>query len=216
MSNAVPRAERWFNGPVRSIRAVVALLAVCVMLAAVAPSAGAHAELVSSCPGNGEFISELPTIRFTFDGPLIVSEDDPAFITIERPSGGPVPELGPVRLVGVNALVAEVLEPIRDGTSARFQRYDWSTGRLGEWAEVRPASTVIVEGVYVSRGELRALFDLVVWVETSTDTRALRQAQRDDSPSWVDRWDAAERHYIERFEPASRADLVVRGEPGCT
>ncbi len=116
MSNAVPRAERWFNGPVRSIRAVVALLAGCVMLVTLAPNAGAHADLVSSCPGNGEFISELPTIRFTFDSPLIVTEDDPAFITIERPSGGPVPELGPVQLIGVNALVAEVLEPIRDGS----------------------------------------------------------------------------------------------------
>jgi len=108
----------------------------------------------------------------------------------------------------------EVLEPIREGTSARFQRYDWSTGKLGEWAEARAASVVILEGVYASRPELRVLFDLVVWVETSTATRAQRQATREDTPQWVDRWDAAERHYTARFAPATLADLVVGGEAG--
>jgi methionine-rich copper-binding protein CopC len=99
-----------------SVRAVVALLVGFVVLASATPGAGAHAELVSSCPGNGEFMSELPTIRFTFDSPLIVSDEEPAAITIERPSGGPIPALGPVELIGVNALVAPVLEPIRDGS----------------------------------------------------------------------------------------------------
>lgn len=108
----------------------------------------------------------------------------------------------------------EVLEPIREGKPARFQRYDWSTGKLGEWAEARAAPVVILEGVYASRPELRVLFDLVVWVETSTATRASRQAERDDTPEWVDRWDAAEHHYIDRFAPATLADLVVGGETG--
>lgn len=108
----------------------------------------------------------------------------------------------------------QVLEPLRAGRTASYQRYDWSTGQLGEWAEVGAVSTVVIEGVYVSRAELRSQFDLVVWVETSAATRARRQAKRDDTPSWVDRWDAAERHYIDRYAPAALADLVVPGEPG--
>jgi len=95
-----------------------------------------------------------------------------------------------------------------------LQSYEWSTGKVGEGTEAPAAPGGILEGVYASRPELRVLFDLVAWVETSTATRASRQAKRDDTPEWVDRWDAAERHYIDRFAPATLADLVVGGETG--
>lgn len=109
-------------------------------------------------------------------------------------------------------LLREVLTPLRRGATARFRRYDWSTGRLGRWAEARPASVVIVEGVYVMRPELRPEFDLTIWVETRPEVRTLRQSQRDDTPEWVARWDRAERLYVARFRPPASADLVVSGD----
>lgn len=106
----------------------------------------------------------------------------------------------------------EVLEPLRAGQVARFQRYDWSAGELGEWAEARPARVVVAEGVYMSRPEIRDLFDLAVWVDTSADTRANRQSLRDGFPEWVARWNAAERYYVEQHRPAGNADLVCAGQ----
>ncbi len=106
----------------------------------------------------------------------------------------------------------QVLDPLRAAEPARFQRYDWPTGQLGEWAEARPTPVVIVEGVYISRPQLRDVFDLVVWVDTSVDARAVRQSLGDDPPEWVARWDAAERYYIDHHQPAGTADLVVSGE----
>ena len=108
----------------------------------------------------------------------------------------------------------EVLVPLREGRPARYQRYDWSTGELGSWAVVESTRIVIVEGVYVSRPELRQLFDLVIWVEAPANTRFARQAQRDDSPAWVDRWDRAEQFFVRTHDPAGTADLVVTGGRG--
>lgn len=105
----------------------------------------------------------------------------------------------------------EVLEPLRAGRTARFQRYDWRTGQLGGWAEFRPAPVVVAEGVYMSRPEFHDIFDLVVWVDTSPDTRAVRQSLRDDPAEWVARWDAAERYYVDHHGPMDKADLVVHG-----
>ncbi len=106
----------------------------------------------------------------------------------------------------------QVLDPLRAGKPARFQRYDWSTGQLGRWVEARPAPVVIAEGVYISRPQLRDIFDVVVWVDASADARAVRQSLRDDSPEWVARWGAAERHYVAHHQPASTANLIVSGE----
>ncbi len=108
-------------------------------------------------------------------------------------------------------LLRYVLRPLRAGDTARFQRYNWATGQLGEWVEARPATVVIVEGVYVSRPELRSVFDLTVWVDTLPEVRAVRQTQRDDSAEWVDRWDRAERYYVAHLHPRQAADLTVLG-----
>lgn len=106
-------------------------------------------------------------------------------------------------------LLSEAILPLRQGRSARFQRYDWSSGGLGEWATIEAREIVVVEGVYVSRPELRELFDLKIWVETPADIRAARQRTRNDSPAWVERWDRAEQFYVTEFSPAGSADLVV-------
>lgn len=53
----------------------------------------------------------------------------------------------------------EVIEPLRRDERARFRRYDWSSGRLGELAIIEPAPVVLAEGVYMTRPELRDLFE---------------------------------------------------------
>lgn len=108
-------------------------------------------------------------------------------------------------------LRSAALEPLRAGEAASYARYDWSTGTLGAIVTVPASTIVIAEGVYMSRPELRDLFDVTVFVDTAQPVRDSRQAARGDSSAWIDRWHAAEDHYVASFDPAARADVVVSG-----
>jgi uridine kinase len=110
-------------------------------------------------------------------------------------------------------LEAQVLGPLRSGMKARYQRYDWDTNELGDWTTVDPVGLIIVEGCYCARPELRNYYDAIVFVVTSPVERERRQYLRNDaSDDWLGRWDAAERYYLDRFDPESYADLVLPGQ----
>jgi uridine kinase len=110
-------------------------------------------------------------------------------------------------------LRSDVLHPLRAGLPARFQTYDWLENRLDRWTEIAPVGLIIVEGCYSARPELRSCYDASVYVDASSAARARRQKHRNDADlAWLDRWDAAERHYLERYFPPESADLIVRGD----
>ena len=103
------------HGGMTRARAMVGLLMLVLALGVRLPDAAAHVVLIDSCPGVDERISDLPTVRFTFDGPLIVDDQTPAFMELRDSDGAEAVPLGPVQLVGVNALVAQVLGPVAPG-----------------------------------------------------------------------------------------------------
>jgi len=107
-------------------------------------------------------------------------------------------------------LAAEVLESLTDRRRARYQVYNWITGALGDYKEMAPHGTILVEGVYSVRPELRRYYDACLLVETPQRAREERQERRADaSEAWLGRWEAAERYYLERY---SYADLIVQTE----
>jgi uridine kinase len=109
-------------------------------------------------------------------------------------------------------LEAQVLHPLSHGRVARYQRYDWLTNQLAEWTTVQPDGLVIVEGCYAARPELRPYFQVIVFVTTPAIRRRQRQQARADAPAeWLERWDAAERYYMEHIRPHAYADLMVAG-----
>ena len=78
--------------------------------------------------------------------------------------------------------------------------------------KVPAAAVLILEGLFVSRVELQPLIDRSVLVETPAAVRRRRQAERADaSPEWLERWDAAERHFFRHIRPPATFDLVVHG-----
>ncbi|MER5762709.1 uridine kinase [Streptomyces sp. NPDC002082] len=106
----------------------------------------------------------------------------------------------------------QVLIPLRADRAARYQLYDWSTGRLGAWREVAAGIVVIVEGVYSARPELTPHYDLTAYVDTPRDVCLQRvRARGENSEEWILRWRAAEDHYLRTTWPRTRADLLVRG-----
>ena len=110
-------------------------------------------------------------------------------------------------------LEAQVLHPLVAGHPARYQRYDWSTNDLAEWSTVLPTGLVIIEGCYAARPELRGYYQAIVVVVAPEATRQQRQRLRADATQeWLDRWDAAERYYIDHTALLTDADLIVPGE----
>lgn len=104
------------------------------------------------------------------------------------------------------------LAPLRAGTRASYQRLDWITGMLAEVVEVEHNPIIVVEGVYSSRPELRAMLDLAIFIETPREIRRARMIARgQNSTDWIGRWMAAEDWYLENIRPHEKADLVVAG-----
>lgn len=105
-----------------------------------------------------------------------------------------------------------MLTPLRAGWTARYQRYDWTTGHLAAWSEINPGATVIVEGVYSARPELTCYYHLTAYVDTPREICLERTRGRgENSEEWIRRWRAAEDFYVRTTQPHTRVQLVVPG-----
>lgn len=110
-------------------------------------------------------------------------------------------------------LAAQVLEPLATGQQSRYQQYEWTTNQLGAWVTLPTTGIMLIEGCYAARPELKAYYDLIVFVETSAAQRFQRQQGRADAtPAWLARWEAAEQFYLAHAQPQHYADFVITGE----
>ena len=75
-------------------------------------------------------------------------------------------------------LRAQVLLPLGQDQPGWYQRYDWDHDRLAEWHTVPIGGTVIVEGVYSTRNELAAWYDVTIWLECPPEIRLARGIAR--------------------------------------
>lgn len=147
------------------------------------------------------------------DGSVVVHVDDFYRPMPDREREQLDAEQGYHRYFDWGRLRDQVLVPLRDqGRAARYQRYDWTTGRLGAWCEIAPGGVVIVEGVYAARPELVPYYHFTVYVDTPRSTCLQRVRARGENPEeWIRRWRDAEDHYLRTTWPQTRATLLVRG-----
>jgi uridine kinase len=164
-------------------------------------------------PGGSGKTSLARAVAEWLDGAPVIHGDD-----FYRPMPDPErerldAEAGYLRYFDGERLRAQVLAPLRSGTAACYQRYDWATNRLGvDWHEVAAGEFVIVEGVYTARPELASYYHLTTYVDTPREICLQRQRARGENPEdWIRRWRAAEDHYLRTTRPQTRVDLVVRG-----
>lgn len=109
-------------------------------------------------------------------------------------------------------LRADVLIPLCAGKHAVYRKYNWQANELGESASVGANGFIVVEGCYSARPELKDYYDAIVIVKAPEERRMKVQTQRGDDWGWVERWDAAERYYMEQISPESYATLVWLNE----
>jgi uridine kinase len=108
----------------------------------------------------------------------------------------------------------QVLEPLRQGTNGRYQRYDWNRDTLAEWHDVPLESVVLVEGTYSTRRELASFYDYRIFVDCPREVRLARGLQRDGEGArhlWENEWMPAEELYVEKHSPFRTADLRIDG-----
>lgn len=92
------------------------LIVLAVLVAVLAPTApaGAHADLVSACPGPGDRLQEVTSIEMIFGEPLL--DDGLARIDLLDLAGERFFEVGPVQFSEDRFTVSvEVLEPLEPG-----------------------------------------------------------------------------------------------------
>ena len=112
-------------------------------------------------------------------------------------------------------LEQQVLAPLARSEDARYQRYDWTHDRFSNWVMVRARGSVVVEGVYSLRTELRSYASVSIWVDTSRDVRLARGLERDGEaarPRWIDEWMPAEDAYVSALEAERHRDAGHRRE----
>ena len=108
----------------------------------------------------------------------------------------------------------QVLDPLRAGRAARYQRWEWNRDEPAEWHDIRAGVPVVVEGVSSTRRELDVPWALQVWVDAPREVRLRRAVERDGEAMlahWLDVWMPLEQAYIDRERPERRVDLVVQG-----
>jgi len=108
----------------------------------------------------------------------------------------------------------QVLAPLRMGTAARYDRYDWRQDAFDGVGEAGPEGVVIVEGIYSSRREIADLYDLRIWVECPRELRLRRGIRRDGEGArgiWENDWMPSEDLYVEAQRPREQAHIVVDG-----
>ena len=112
------------------------------------------------------------------------------------------------------ALVEEhLIEPLRAGRPACYQRYDWDTGALAEWHTVEPADLLILEGVGSGASAYHSSITSLVWVEAPRALRLARGLARDGDrlrAEWL-RWMDAEDALFAAEHTKERSDVIVDG-----
>jgi uridine kinase len=109
--------------------------------------------------------------------------------------------------------VASVLEPLRAGRPARYQRWDLVADVGRDWVEVAPGGPIVVEGVSATDDRVSVPWDVTLWLDVPAAVRSERIARRDPDPAlqelWRTDWWPSEQAYAAAQQPWARVDAVV-------
>jgi uridine kinase len=111
-----------------------------------------------------------------------------------------------------NRFVDQVLEPLRDGRPAHYQRWDFDRNVGAEWLDVPVGVPVVVEGVSSTDVRLGIPWDVTLWVEVAYEVRLARALERDGPERmdrWLTDWMPSEQAYTAAQRPQKRVDAIV-------
>ncbi len=168
---------------------------------------------IDGCGGSGKstFANELSDSLFSAP---IVRMDDFYKLSQERSHDTASHSIG--WQFDWRRLENEVLKPLTQKGSAKYQRYNWNSDCLTEIQTIQPESPIIVEGIYTLRPELLLYYNLHLWIECSKEIRLQRGIERDGEQArlqWEDDWMKEEDRYVSTCSPYLHAEIIVDGMP---
>jgi uridine kinase len=144
-------------------------------------------------------------------GAVVVYLDD--FVRPEAEWRGVATPAFPFPYIRYDAFLAAVAA-LAQGQTARYRRYDWTTGQVAEtWREVRSEGLVVIEGVSALHPTLAPLYDMRFWVESdgaTTLAASLARGVGDWEREWRELFTPSVALYLET-DPWRRANHVVAG-----
>ena len=116
-------------------------------------------------------------------------------------------------------MITGVLEPLRAGCPVAYRPPGWDRDVREGRIDLNPdASTVIIEGVGVSRRTLEPLIDVAIWVQSDfveakrrgmlRDMAELHRQEAEAERLW-DEWEAEEVPFLREDRPWQRAHFIV-------
>jgi uridine kinase len=116
-------------------------------------------------------------------------------------------------------LLVQHLQRLKNGQAIELPVYDFKTHtRTSQTVLIMPQPVIIVEGILIfAEPQLRALFDVKIFVDTDADTRFIRRLQRDiaergrTSDSVIQQYlNTVRPMHLEFVEPSKRyADVII-------
>jgi len=106
----------------------------------------------------------------------------------------------------------EILQPLAQGKSVQFRRFDCATQRLGQEQTVTPGRLTVIEGAYSVHPAFGRYYDLAVFLNIDPDLQKKRILVR-NTPAFAgrffDEWIPLENRYFEATGIRERCDLVL-------
>lgn len=159
--------------------------------------------------------STLASALATETGAAVIQTDDFYRVMDEGQRAELDPEEGYRQYIHWERLRDQVLEPLRSDSPAIYRRYEWTSGKLGDWRQVDPRGTIIIEGVYTCRPELLSFYDVTIFLRASRELCLSRLRNRGENPEiWIQRWAAAEDWYLENELILEMFDFIMAAGPG--
>jgi uridine kinase len=109
-------------------------------------------------------------------------------------------------------VLAQVLDPLAKGRTARSQRYDWYADAFADWVDIPPPDVLVLEGCGSGARAYAPYRSLLVWVEAPMRARLQRWVDR-DGPGVVDhreQWMAAEAGHFALNATRDNADISLQ------
>ena len=110
-------------------------------------------------------------------------------------------------------LKKQVLLPLKNNSTARYQRLIWQTNKLSEYITVPKTKFLIIEGVSTFHPDIADYMDYKIWVETPSEVAQKRGSERDkalgsDNDQLWDHWTSTYKEYNAQFKPEEQADVI--------
>lgn len=106
-----------------------------------------------------------------------------------------------------------LIEPFRMGGSTGFvtAAFDHRSDTQVEmvWKTGPADATLIIDGIFLHRPELRGLWNWSIWLEVSEEVAAARMLERDGAPAPTRRYSGGQALYVAEAAPRARASAIV-------